>query len=54
MKAPIVPNIKNDLDRSNFETSHVNDEEENEKLKQEEKKDADKYVDDGSGWDKSF
>jgi len=56
MKAPIVPNIKNEKDRSNFE-SGANDMENNEeekKLKKQERKDADSYVDDGSGWDKLF
>ena len=55
MKAPIIPTIKNNLDRSNFESGNNGDDnEEEKKLKQQEKEDADTYQDDGSGWDKQF
>ena len=56
MKAPIIPIIKSEKDRSNFESAanDMDNNEEEKKLKLQEKRDAESYVDDGSGWDKQF
>lgn len=52
MEAPIIPTIRNEQDRSNFQPAQHKEGDE-EELRQE-RKDAEEYVDDGSGWDKHF
>ena len=54
MAAPIVPEIKSERDRSNFERVHSKQDQDELEMERREKEEAESYVDDGSGWDLHF